>query len=313
MRRAELLRSVAASSLLCGTGAAALAQEPARLALGAMPTDGAAEAVYAEELGYLKAGGLEVNLSILSNPSAIAAAVAGKTLQIGFGTVTPLAEARARGIDFKIIWPAVTFIGPPSPNLIMVAKNSTARGAADLNGKMIAVNGLGDLSQYEVQAWVDKNGGDVRSIKLVEIPFSEMGTALAQGRVEAAILAEPFVTGAKGIARILGDPNPAIAPHYAISCWFALAEWLATNGAAARRFAATMQRTARWANKNRPKTAEILARHSKISLETALVMTRPFYCETPPEPGMFQPVLNIASKYGTLPPTNAADLIWHAG
>lgn len=313
MRRADLLRGAAAAPLLPPAGGTAAAQELAPLALGAMPTDGSAGAIYGNDQGFFKAGGLEVNLTILTNTASLAAAVTGKTLEVGFGSIVPLAEARARGINFKILWPAATYVGPPSPNAMMVAKSSSVKSAADLNGKTIAVNGLRDLTQYEVQAWVDKNGGDVKSIKLVEIPFSEMGTALVQGRVDAAILAEPFLTAAKANARILADPNPAIAPRYVITCWFALQDWLDAHAETARRFAATMQKTAKWANAHRPQTATILSRVSHIPESVTSVMTRSFYGETPPEPRMFHPVLNAASKYGTLPPTNAADLIWRSG
>jgi NitT/TauT family transport system substrate-binding protein len=312
MDRALLLRSAAATALLAGSHARADAQELDALQLGAMPTDGSAGAIYGNDQGFFKSGGLDVNLTILTNTASLAAAVTGRTLEIGFGSVVPLAEARARGINFKIIWPAATYVGAPSPNAMMVAKTSTAKSAADLNGKTIAVNGLRDLTQYEVQAWVDKSGGDVKSIKLVEIPFSEMGTALAHGRVDAAILAEPFLTAAKAQARILADPNPAIASRYVITCWFALEDWLSGHAETARRFAMTMQKTAKWANAHRPDTAQILSRVSHIPLGVTTVMTRSFYGETPPEPGMFQPVLNAASKYGTLPATNASDLIWRA-
>jgi len=310
LSRAAILRSGAASALTIAAGRGAGAQTSIPLQLGAMPTDGSACAIYALDRGFFRSGGIDTKVTIMTNTASLAAAVQGSTLEIGFGSVVPLAQARARGINFNVIWPAAMYVGPPSPNLIMVAKDSPVRKAADLNGKTIAVNGLRDLTQYEVQAWIDKNGGDVKSIQLVEIPFSEMATALASGRVAAAILAEPFLTAAKNTARVVGDPNPAIGPRYAITCWFATEDWLERNAEVGRRFAAVMQRTARWANAHRGDTAAILARVSKIPPEITARMTRSYYSEIPPVPAMFQPVLDAASKYGTLPPMNARDLIW---
>jgi NitT/TauT family transport system substrate-binding protein len=310
LRRAEVLRAAAAAAVLGAVPRLAFAQQPVPLALGAMPTDGSAEAIYAADRGFFKTGGLDANLTVMTNTASLAAAVSGRTLEIGYGSVIPLAEARVRGINFKVIWPAATFVGPPSPNLIMVGKNSPVRKAADLNGKTIAVNGLRDLTQYEVQAWVDKNGGDVKSIALVEIPFSEMSTALVSGRVAAAIIAEPFLTAAKASARVLGDANVAIAPRFAITCWFATEEWLAGNAEAARRFAAVMRQTSRWANAHRADTASILSRVSKIAPEITSTMTRSFYGETRPDPALFQPVIDVATKYGNLPAMKAADLLW---
>ncbi len=300
----------AAGAWALAPGVPATAQTLVPLQIGAMPTDGSAEVLYAADQGFFRSGGIDTKLTVMTNTASLAAAVQGGTLEIGFGSVVPLAEARARGISFKIIWPAATFVGPPSPNLIMVAKGSPVQKASDLNGKTIAVNGLRDLTQYEVQAWVDKNGGDVRSIALVEIPFSEMATALSSGRVAAAILAEPFMTAAKNDARVLGDANPAIGPRYAITCWFATEAWLGQHADVARRFAAVMQQTSRWANAHRGETAAILSRVSHIPAEVTASMTRSFYGETRPEPALFQPVIDAASRYGTLPPMNARDLIW---
>lgn len=310
--RAAALRAVAGS-----LAALATPPLPARgqqvlvpLQLGAMPTDGSACAIYGNDQGFFRSGGIETKLTIMTNTASLAAAVQGGTLEIGYGSIVPLAEARARGITFKIIWPAVLYVGPPSPNLIMVAKGAPYQKAPDLNGKTIAVNGLRDLTQYEVQAWVDKNGGDVKSVSLVEIPFSEMATALVSGRVAAAILAEPFITAARGTTRTLGDPNPSIGSRYAITCWFATDQWLAQNAPTARRFAGVMRATARWANAHHSDTAAILSRISKIPPDVTGTMTRSFYGETPPDPALFQPVINAASRYGTLPATSARDLIW---
>jgi NitT/TauT family transport system substrate-binding protein len=302
----------AASSFALATAAPriALAQTLVPLQLGAMPTDGSACAIYAGDQGFFRSGGIDTKLTIMTNTATLAAAVQGGTLEIGFGSIVPLAEAHARGISFKVIWPAAAFVGPPSPNLIVVGKDSPVQKASDLNGKTIAVNGLRDLTQYEVQAFVDKNGGDVKSVALVEIPFSEMATALVSGRVAAAIIAEPFLTAARNTTRVLGDANLAIAPRYAITCWFATEPWLQRNADVARRFATVMQQTARWANAHRGDTAGILSRISKIPPEVTASMTRSYYGETRPVPAMFQPVINAASRYGTLPAMNARELIW---
>ena len=313
MRRVSRADALRTAGALAFAGAPAIVRaQPALLPLqlGAMPTDGSACAIYGGDQGFFRSGGIDTKLTIMTNSATLAAAVQGGTLEIGFGSIVPLAEARARGINFKIIWPASTYLGPPSPNLLLVAKNSPIQKAADLNGKTFAVNGLRDLTQYEVQSWIDKNGGDVKNVKLVEIPFSEMSTALSSGRVDAAIVAEPFLTAAKKDARVLGDANPAIARRYTITCWFATESWLAQHGDVARRFAASMQQTARWANAHRGDTAAILSRVSKIPPEITSSMTRSFYGETRPDPAMFQPVINAASKFGTLPPMSAADLIW---
>ena len=75
----------------------------------------------------------------------------------------------------------------------MTGKTSNVKTAADLNGQIVAVNGLRDLTPIR-DAGVDRPKRRRREIrKLIEIPFSEMGAALAADRVAAAIFAEPFL------------------------------------------------------------------------------------------------------------------------
>ncbi len=100
--------------------------------------------------------------------------------------------------------------GTSPVNVIMAAQNSTVKSGADLNGQTVAVNGLRDLTQYEMQAWIDQTGGNVGSVKLIEIPFSEMATALVAGRVAAAILAEPAWTAALATCRVVGNGSAAV-------------------------------------------------------------------------------------------------------
>ena len=287
------------------------AADPVVLQTGAMPTDAAAQAFYAQELGYFKAAGLESKLTVLTNTASLASAASSGSIEIAYGSVVPLAEARARGIPFRVIAPATVYSGAATLAM-MVGKNSTVQRASDLNGKTIAVNGLRDLTQYTVQAWVDKNGGDVKSIKLIEIPFSEMGAALGAGRIDAAIVAEPFVTAAKGDARILGNAAGAVSNHYMITCWFATEGWLAKNAEVAKRFAAVMMQTAKWANAHQKDSAAILTRYTKITPEVAAAITRATYGETKPDPALVQPVIDVAVKYGTLAPFSATELIWQS-
>ena len=40
-------------------------------------------------------------------------------------------------------------------------------------------------------SWIDKNGGDSSKILFAELPASEMGAAVAAGRIDAAFVPEP--------------------------------------------------------------------------------------------------------------------------
>ncbi len=83
---------------------------------------------------------------------------------------------------------------------------------------------------------------------------------------------------------------------------------MTANADRARRFAALMYRTAKWANANRPLTADMLARVAHLDRELVLSMHRATYSERN-EPRLLQPLIDVALKYGAIKkPVNLDDL-----
>ncbi len=277
-----------------------------------MGADGSAEPFYGSDHGFFKDAGLDVKITVMNNTASLASAVAGGALEIGYGSVIPLAQGHLRGLEFRVIAPAFEAGGPQLTNVIMVGKNSTAKTGADLNNTTVGVNGLRDLTQYEMQAWIDQNGGDYKTVKLVEIPFPEMGVAAESGRVSAVILAEPFTTQALalGQGRIIGNASQAVGRRYVATCWFATPAWLQAHAETARRLQNSMLKIAKWANANHADTQQIILKYTKITPEVAAKMVRTTYGEANVTAAMIQPVIDLAVKYGGMDPVSATDLIW---
>lgn len=278
--------------------------------LGTMGADGSAQPFYGLDHGFFKDAGLDVKVTVMNNTAQLASAVAGGALEIGYGSVIPVAQAHLRGIEFRLIAPALVYNSPTLTNVIMTGKTSGINSAADLNGKTVAVNGLRDLTQYEMQGWIEQNGGDITKVKLIEIPFSEMGTALETNRVAAAIFAEPFATGAATQGRVIGNGSEAVGKHYMVTGWFATPEWLAKNTALAKRIQGTMLKIAKWANANHADTQQIILKYTKVLPDVAAKMVRSTYGETAVDPAIVQPAIDVAVKYGGMERVLATDLIW---
>ena len=310
MNRRTTLSALAATAAALGLSQRVRAADPTGLQMGTMPTDGSAQPFYGLDHNFFKDAGFDVKLTILNNTASLASAVASGALEIGFGSVIPLAQAHLRGLNFQVIAPATIYNGTTPVNVIMVGKNSAVKTAADLNGQTVAVNGLRDLTQYEMQAFIDRNGGDVKSVKLIETPFSEMAVALDSGRVAAGILAEPFWTAALATCRVLGNGSAAVGNHYMVTGWFASSDWLAKNGATAKRLQVVMLQIAKWANANRAETQAIVPKHTKITPEVAAHMVRAVIGDTKPDPALIQPVIDVAVKYGGMQSLPASELIW---
>jgi NitT/TauT family transport system substrate-binding protein len=294
MNRRTTLSTLAAAATL-GLPGVARGADLTPLQLGTMGADGSAEPFYGADRNFFKDAGFDVGITVMNNTAQLASAVAGGALGIGYGSV---------------IAPALIYNAPALTNVIMTGKNSTVKTGADLNGGIVAVNGLRDLTQYEMQAWIEQNGGDIKTVKLIETPFSEMGVALETGRVAAAILAEPFTTGALSQARIIGNASAAVGKHYMVTGWFSTTTWLQQNADVAKRMQAVMLKIARWANANHADTQAIILKYTKITPEVAAKMLRSTYGETRADAALLQPVIDVAVKYGGMQPVAAGELLW---
>jgi NitT/TauT family transport system substrate-binding protein len=276
-------------------------EPPITINLGIQPGDSTAEGFYAQDMGFFKDAGLDVKVTFLLNGPALTSALASGALDLAVASVGVVATGHEHGLPLKYVAPAAMYSGAPPTTTLVVAKDSTVKEAADLNNTTIAINGLRDLTQFTTMAWLDKHGADLKTIKFIEIPFSEMAVAVAQHRVSAALLNEPFLEAAKSTTRELGNAQSAIAPKFLIMGWFGNDQWIARNPEAVKRFRTAIQRTAVWANAHHDKSAEILLKYLKLQPEIAKTMTRAAYDTSGTmNPALMQPVIDAAAKYGTL-------------
>ena len=302
---AGLAAAAAAPTVLC-------AADLPTVRVGGAPTDATAQHLYAQELGMFTAAGINVEISALRNSGALIAGLIGGSIDVMTSTVVSIALAHNKGIDLRAIAVGNIYDGPPPQAVIAIAPNSTIRNGADLNGKTVAVNGLGDLTQVALAAWIDANGGDSKSVKLLEVPFPAVAAALNQGRIDAALMVEPFTSAARGQIKILGDAQAAIGRGYMVTGWYAKADWLNANRDAAKRFIDVMLKSAVWGNHNHDQSAAILAKVLGFTPEAISASPRAIYGEKPITPAIVQPVLDFSTRYIGLEKTSAASLMWRA-
>lgn len=265
-----------------------------------LPIDQGGQLYYAQDLGMFRRAGLDVVVSTANYGSQVAAAVVGGTIEIGQSNVMSLCAAYERGLPFALIAPAGVYLSTKPTSMMIVEKNSALKTAEDLNGKTVAINGLKSITQVSVMAWADQNGGDSSKIKFVEMPFAAMEPALATGRIDAALLADPDATNAlaAGHARPFAKAFDAIGKQFLIGGWFAKTDWIAANADAVKKFAGVMREAAQWANKpvNYKQSAAILEKYTKVAVGAANRVT---FGERL-DPALIQPDIDVAAKYGVL-------------
>ena len=294
MNRAGFL---ATGPLLAATTQIARAQTtPVRI--GTLVADGFAEPYYADDMGFFSKAGFTVDITPFRNAGEISAAILGGSLDLGIGTPISMANAFLRGIPMVYIAGAGLYSTTAPTIAFVVAANSPLRTAKDFEGKTIAINGFKDPTHLSMMAWLTKNGADPAKVSIIELPAGEAGAAVARGTVSGAVISEPALSAAVagGETRIFAKCFDAIGPQFLLSGWFTTTDWLKKNTATAKRFVPVIYQTAKWANANHARSAEILQKHSKITDAAVKLMTRAVYAESI-DPSMINPTLQLAATY----------------
>ncbi len=304
--RSRLLAGATAFAALSGTPAA---PQNGALRIAAVPFDSTAQPFYADEQGMFKRAGLNVELnSFTTNGAVIAASVAGGSMDIGVSNFVSLASAHVKGLPFVVIAPAAIYSSKAPADALMVGLNSPMKTARDFSGKTIAVAGLKNIAEFAPRAWIDENGGDSAQVKFLEVAPAEQAAALAQGRVDAASVSEPFVAAFNGVGRVFCHAYDAIASTFIISGYFTTLDWARAHGETVRKFQEVMHESAQWANAHQDKSLDILAKAAKFDLKTLATMSRAVYTDRL-DPALIQPILDVAATYGNFPRFPAEELL----
>lgn len=274
----------------------AMPQTPDKITIAFPTVDPGAEPLYAAENGFFQRAGLDVTLEPLGNGGAIASGVASGSIDVGISNVIAIETAHEKGIPFVVVAPGSDNVASAPSNVLIVAKNSPLQKAADLDGKIIATTPLHGIGDLLISAWIDKNGGDSSTVKYIEVPFPQAEAVVTQGRADASLSVEPFITQAKADTRVFGNVFAVLDDGYLITAFFANASWAQAHPALVARLAAVIRQTADWANKNQPKSAEILAKYAKLDPEMVKQTIRAHYATTL-TPKRLQPTIDTAARY----------------
>ena len=289
----------------------ARAQALTPITVGGVPEESATPALWAASSGIFKRNGLDVTIEAQNSGSAIAAAVAGGSYAIGKSSLVSLIIAHAKTLPFVLVGGGGLY-NTNSPNFGLVVKaDSPIKTAADLNGKSCAVSAINDLYTIGVKAWMDKNGGDSTTLKLLELPISAVADAIAAGRVDAGGLIDPELRSGidAGKIRWLARDFDAIAPRFMYSGWFSTVEYVAKNRATVTSFAKALREANAFVSAHPAETVDVMAAYTKIDAARIAKMNRISYA-TSLDPKLIQPMIDACAKYKVIPATfDAKDMI----
>jgi NitT/TauT family transport system substrate-binding protein len=289
-------------------GTRAGAQDATTLNAAGVMNETAALLFYAADMGFYDKAGLHVKASVLGNSSAISSAIASGAIQVGSFAISVGALARERGLPLVLIAPAGLYLSTTPTSGLIVRKDSPYYKASDLNGKTIATRDLANMSYYGAKQWMDKNGGDSKSVKWIEIPDTSVVPAMQAGRFDAASISEPALGDAihGGDMRSLASVFDAIAKRFLISGYFTNEDIVKSQPDVVRKFVEVINSTAVWANGNRPASGKILEKYTHVTIPPG--SPRVTFADRLQSSDV-QPVLDVMYNYGSLKtPMRAKDM-----
>jgi len=311
--RAQLLAATAAG--LAVAPRIARSQTPPTIRVAGVPTDDLTPIFYAIETGMYAKAGLNVSFVATSSGGAATTAVVAGSYEIAKSSPLPPVLARVKGLPVEIIANGILVLPNKPFSAMVVAADGPIRTGADCNGKIGVSPGLSDINSLAMMTWMDKNGGDSRTVKWVEVPGSAAGDAIVAGRVDFALIQEPQLSAAleTGKLRVLSDPYASVSTHCITSVYLVKTDFGSTNVDALRRFVRVTYASAAFTNTHKADTVALMSEETKIPPVVYSKMKRGDG-STSTDPSSLQPIIDMAVHYKVLDHTVAAkEFYWPEG
>ena len=273
---------------------------PVKIAM--VPIEHNAQSMYAKHRGMFRKQRIDAELILLSaGDQAIPALLSGNA-DFVLASVPQVASLKSRDAEVRVVAAGALYNPKKADAVIVAAPGRALARARDLVGKTLAASGgpntPGHLGALE---WLEKNGVDDDDVKIVHIGFPQVVAPLTQGTVDAAVIAEPYLTlaleqGAKQFAKHLDAVCSKPCP---------VGYWLTRDSVdqnLVARFRNAVQNAAAWANqdKNDPISGRILAKYAPIDSETVAKMRRATF-GTRLRVSLAKPWLDVLKKRGLIP------------
>ncbi|MFC0505520.1 ABC transporter substrate-binding protein [Micromonospora costi] len=285
MRRL-VISAIAAAALLTATAACGSSDEggsagdggTTKIKVGAIPIVDVAPLHLGIQKGFFTEQGLEVEVVNTTGGAAAVPGVVSGEFDFAFGNLVSLIVARAQKLPLKAVAEGNSSTGQQGKDFggIVVPKDSPITGAAQLAGKTVAVNNLKNIGDTTVRASIRKAGGDPTGVKFVELAFPDMPAAVANKRVDAAWIVEPFFTVAQNQgAKVIASNFVDTAPNLTIAAYFTTERTVQQKADLTKRFTAAIEKSLAYAQEHPDEARAVLPSYAKIDPAVAEKMTLP--------------------------------------
>jgi NitT/TauT family transport system substrate-binding protein len=274
-RRLSLLMLAAGTAIFANAGMARAAD---KVSVAVIPIADCAPIFVGREKGFFAKQNIELDLSTAGGGAAIIPGVISGQMQFGFSNISSMLIAQTKGLNLVGVAPGASSSGQAGTDFaaIIVGGDSQLKSAKDLEGKTVAVNNLNNIGDTGVRAAVRAAGGDPSKVKFLEVPFPDMPAALADKRIEAAWVVEPFLTIARDRgAKVLSWNLLDVAPKMMIAVYFTSEKYAKEKPDMVKRFKTAITESLAYAESHPDEVRKAIPTFTRITPEIAARINLP--------------------------------------
>lgn len=187
--------AVMSMSLFAGCGSSQTAAPSASggsekiVAYGELDPQVSGQQIIAEEKGFFKEEGLDIENKLMNGPDENAPLVASGEAKICFGSIYNNISVAANNVKVHVVAPLANAAGTQA---VVAGKNTVINSPKDLEGKKIGMtNGAGVL--IAIRNMCAATGTDINKIQFVNLQASEQLASLDKGDIDAMAAWEPWI------------------------------------------------------------------------------------------------------------------------
>jgi len=224
-------------------------QQRTQVSIALVPSVSSGSTFIAADKGYFDAAGLDVKIERIDSLSKAVAFVATNQVQVAQGGIDAgYFNGVAEGLPVVL---ALESGSTPLYHKVLVRPElkDTIKTVADLKGRRVGISSPGSTSVYEIGMVLAAAGLRIKDIDLKYLAFTQMGAALANGALDAALEVAPFTDIAieQKIAAPWIDPEEGYIKQLPLSnvAYVANTEWIKGSPDVARRLFVALARAGR--------------------------------------------------------------------
>jgi NitT/TauT family transport system substrate-binding protein len=308
--KATALAAVMVVAAACGGGGGSAAG-PTDITVNIVPFTPNAVLFLGMEKGMFEKRGLNVELQRAASPVPVVASLVAEQADFGFVTTPVLINANREGTPIKCVAPVDGQISPDRDASALVAPaGSGIDSLDDLSGKSVAVVQLASINLIGAKKLIDDAGAT--GTEYIAMPFPQMPQALADGRVDAAVITSPYLETALAAGAVaLAHPSSDLFPTGTVYCYAATAQFLEENTAVAQGFHDAMEEAILYAKDHEDEALATLVEHLDLTPEQAQAQIIPTNYVPEVNLDSIAAIQDVMAQQGAINSTvNPADLVW---